>query len=94
MLIQTPGSFLWAASLAMRLGREGWSAWGVYLVTGCLQGCLLVICIMYELAAWRRKRSGGVDGGVADSDRAGEHETQRDGEEAVDERTALLAQRP
>ena len=40
MCIQTPGSFVWAASLAARLGAGGWSAWGVYMVTGCLQGSL------------------------------------------------------
>lgn len=54
MCIQTPGSFVWAASLAARLGKEGWSAWGVYLVTGCLQGSLLVMGIYFELL---RKRS-------------------------------------
>lgn len=51
MVIQTPGSFVWAASLAVRLGKEGWSIWGVYLVTGCLQGCLLVMGIYFELQA-------------------------------------------
>lgn len=56
MCIQTPGSFVWAASLAARLGKEGWSAWGVYLVTGCLQGSLLVMGIYFELR--ERKRQG------------------------------------
>ncbi|OBU00278.2 hypothetical protein VE01_01448 [Pseudogymnoascus verrucosus] len=51
MVIQTPGSFVWAGSLAVRLGTEGWSIWGVYLVTGCLQGCLLVMGIYFELQA-------------------------------------------
>jgi drug/metabolite transporter (DMT)-like permease len=51
MCIQTPGSFVWAASLATRLGKEGWSAWGVYMVTGCLQGTLLVMAIYFELKA-------------------------------------------
>ncbi|KFY25692.1 hypothetical protein V491_01640 [Pseudogymnoascus sp. VKM F-3775] len=51
MVIQTPGSFVWAGSLAARLGAEGWSIWGVYLVTGCLQGCLLVMGIYFELQA-------------------------------------------
>ncbi|OBT68545.1 hypothetical protein VE03_01697 [Pseudogymnoascus sp. 23342-1-I1] len=51
MVIQTPGSFVWAGSLAARLGTEGWSIWGVYLVTGCLQGCLLVMGIYFELQA-------------------------------------------
>ncbi|KFY32221.1 hypothetical protein V493_00391 [Pseudogymnoascus sp. VKM F-4281 (FW-2241)] len=51
MVIQTPGSFVWAGSLAARYGTEGWSIWGVYLVTGCLQGCLLVMGIYFELQA-------------------------------------------
>lgn len=49
MSIQTPGAFVWAASLAARLGKEGWSAWGVYVVTGCLQGTLLAMGIYYEI---------------------------------------------
>ena len=53
MLIQTPGSFVWSASLAARLGVEGWSTWGVFLVTGCLQGCLLVMGICFEVKARR-----------------------------------------
>lgn len=51
MLIQTPGSFLWSASLAARLGTQGWSSWGVFLVTGCLQGCLLSLGIYFEVKA-------------------------------------------
>ena len=80
----------------MRLGREGWSAWGVYLVTGCLQGCLLAICVSYEVVAWRRKRRAGMngDGGRMEGESVGEHETREDGEGEVDERTALLGQRP
>jgi hypothetical protein len=58
MLIQTPGSFVWAASLAARVGKEGWSTWGVYLVTGCLQGTLLVMGIIYELRERRREQAG------------------------------------
>lgn len=56
MLIQTPGSFVWAASLAARLGNEGWSAWGVYLVTGCLQGTLLVMGSYFEIMHRRNER--------------------------------------
>ena len=52
MLIQTPGSFVFAASLAVRLGASGWSAWGVYIVTGCLQGILLGMGIWF----WIRDR--------------------------------------
>ncbi|POS88231.1 hypothetical protein EPUL_000130 [Erysiphe pulchra] len=54
MLIQTPGSFVWAGSLAERLGTGGWSTWGVFLMTGCLQGSLLVMGIFFEL---RRRNS-------------------------------------
>lgn len=48
MCIQTPGSLVWAASLAQRLGVEGWSAWGTYVVTALLQGSLLVMGISFE----------------------------------------------
>ena len=57
MCIQTPGSFVWVVSLAVRLGPEGWSAWTVYLVTGCLQGCLLVMGIMFILRDRKLKRT-------------------------------------
>src|SRR5271155_4392089 len=59
MCIQTPGSFLWAASLAARLGKQGWSAWGVYMVTGCLQGALLVMAIYFEIVERRRLKKQG-----------------------------------
>ena len=65
MLIQTPGSFVWSASLAARLGVEGWSTWGVYLVTGCLQGCLLVMGIYFEVQA--RKRGQDIEDRVVSS---------------------------
>jgi PQ loop repeat len=56
MCIQTPGSFVWAASLATRLGPSGWSAWGVYCVTGCLQGTLLVMGSYFEIMNKRREQ--------------------------------------
>jgi len=55
MLIQTPGSFVWSGSLAARLGWAGWSIWGLFLVTGYLQGCLLVMGICFEVKARRAK---------------------------------------
>lgn len=48
MCIQTPGSIVWVSSLAARLGSEGWSTWGVYLVTAILQGSLLVMAVYFE----------------------------------------------
>jgi uncharacterized protein with PQ loop repeat len=56
MCIQTPGSYVFAASLAIRLGPSGWSAWGVYIITGILQGCLLVMAISFELRDRRRRK--------------------------------------
>ena len=67
MCIQTPGSFVWVGSLAARFGWEGWSTWGIYLVTGVLQGCLLVMGITFELKA-RRKGPVGEGGANGDSD--------------------------
>ncbi|RMZ85659.1 hypothetical protein DV737_g653, partial [Chaetothyriales sp. CBS 132003] len=84
MCIQTPGSFVWAASLAARLGPQGWSAWGVYCVTGCLQGTLLVMGICYEVAHWRReKRDLQERMGLANGSAAADVE--------ADEQTPLLA---
>ncbi|CAG8363398.1 unnamed protein product [Penicillium salamii] len=48
MCIQTPGSLVWAASLAARKGWSGWSIWGVLVVTACLQGTLLTMAIYFE----------------------------------------------
>lgn len=56
MLIQTPGSFVWSASLAARLGPEGWSTWGLFLVTGTLQGCLLGLGIYFQAKAKRENK--------------------------------------
>jgi hypothetical protein len=47
MCIQTPGSFVFAASLAVRLGPGGWSAWGLFIFTGCLQGVLLAMSLWF-----------------------------------------------
>jgi len=60
MLIQTPGAFVFAASLAARLGIAGWSTWSVYIVTGLLQGCLLVMGLKFERRD-RREGANGVD---------------------------------
>lgn len=51
MCVQTPGGLLFAGSLAARLGWEGWSSWGVYVLTAVMQGILLVMAIKYEWPA-------------------------------------------
>lgn len=58
MCIQTPGGFLFAASLFARLGWGGWSSWGIFLLTATMQGVLLYLAIFYELQA----RSSADDG--------------------------------
>lgn len=67
MLIQTPGSFVFATSLIIRYGGAGWSAWGVYILTGMLQGCLLVMAIRFELRD-RRKAKALENGDESNSD--------------------------
>ncbi|KAI9653254.1 MAG: hypothetical protein M1829_001326 [Trizodia sp. TS-e1964] len=92
MLIQTPGSFVWVASLAARYGVAGWSSWIIYLVTGCLQGALLAMCIYFELVARRQRRADAARGSNADHQHG--HETDDEGGYDVegdgDERTPLL----
>ncbi|KAA1099003.1 hypothetical protein PGT21_032474 [Puccinia graminis f. sp. tritici] len=56
MLIQTPGSFLFVYSLAIRPGLN-WTTWIVYLVTGILQGVLLILCVLWKI----RQQANGVD---------------------------------
>ena len=92
MLIQVPGAFLFAFSLWLRVGWEGWSTWLVYVVTGVLQGILLGLAISYFLAGrrgvaeeGREEQNGFVGGGVDDVDGVAE-----EGENEADERTALL----
>ena len=90
MCIQTPGSFVWVGSLAGRLGIEGWSTWGIYLVTGMLQGILLVMSISFEIRDWRQRKkadksspeqngyaTGSAGGRVQDDERTGLLENER-----------------
>lgn len=51
MCIQTPGGYLFAASLFVRLGWAGWSSWGIFLLTATMQGLLLTMAIYYEIQA-------------------------------------------
>lgn len=56
MIIQTPGSFIFVYSLAVRPGVN-WTTWIVYLVTGTLQGILLILCVAWKI----RQKSAGID---------------------------------
>ncbi|KAI9794424.1 MAG: hypothetical protein M1816_005494 [Peltula sp. TS41687] len=103
MLIQTPGSFLWAATMAARMGWQGWSAWGIYVVSGSLQGSLLVMALVFEGRA-RRKDGMGGGGALFGGTRYGPRQRQHDAADTDDEgghvvegnhgeRTALLGGR-
>jgi hypothetical protein len=88
MCIQTPGSFVWAGSLAARYGVRGWSVWGVYIVTGSLQGCLLAMAVTFELRE-RKAKKHGLSNGSSDSngpiqivDHEAEEEEEEQGEDA------------
>lgn len=72
MLIQTPGSFVWSGSLAARLGVDGWSTWGVFLVTGCLQGSLLALGIYFELGYGKKPES--LNEGIPQGDSFGSND--------------------
>lgn len=73
MCIQTPGSFVFAASLAVRLGPGGWSAWGLFIFTGCLQGCLLAMSLWFIWRDRKAAKAGGEPAGT-ENGAAGAHE--------------------
>jgi hypothetical protein len=66
MCLQSPGSFLFAYSLAVRPGTN-WSSWITYLCTGILQAVLLGMCIVWRIRESREDRKGkGVARGEVD----------------------------
>lgn len=65
MCIQTPGSFVFAASLYARLGPAGWSTWGLFILSGILQSFLLFMGISFILRdrkAQQAQTAGHVNG--------------------------------
>jgi len=77
MCIQTPGSFVWAVSLAFRQGTK-WSSWVTYVCTGILQGALLARCIVWELKERAQRKKGEPD--VVPDDGATTQPAEQDGE--------------
>ncbi|KAL9059050.1 MAG: hypothetical protein Q9162_001438 [Coniocarpon cinnabarinum] len=84
MCVQTPGGFVFAASLFARLGWEGWSTWIVYVVLAILQGVLLGMAMWFHVRDRRVAREKGItveeaaeereqdDEGVAEAQSPGE----------------------
>ena len=95
MCIQTPGSYVWAGSLAARLGWAGWSTWGLFLVTGFLQGTVLAMGICFELKNRRTKKNDGmgesVNGEIGEEEPGSERIAQESGQAPLSEQTPLLA---
>lgn len=50
-----------------RLGWEGWSTWGSFLVTACLQGMLLAMGVYYEVEG-KKKQAAEVSSGEDSED--------------------------
>ncbi|ODQ56115.1 hypothetical protein SAICODRAFT_51130 [Saitoella complicata NRRL Y-17804] len=77
MMIQTPGGFLFAWSLARRPGTD-WSTWCIFAVTAGLQGVLLVMCLCW---AWKerteRVRKGKARGRVNGEEEGSDQEERR-----------------
>ena len=88
MCIQTPGSFLWAGSLAARVGWAGWSTWFVYVVTGILQGGVLGMGIFFELRN-RKIRKDSNTGEIGHEDN-GEYEGEIPAQEAHETSPLLM----
>ena len=89
MCIQTPGSFIWVGSLYARLGWKGWSTWGIYLVTGILQGGLLCMAIGFEMKE-RRKRKDGKPDSLEEGQNGHTIEEESEAAQHPDEQTPLL----
>ncbi|KAK9324833.1 hypothetical protein V1517DRAFT_30727 [Lipomyces orientalis] len=47
LMMQAPGGFLWALTLALREGTS-WSSWLPYFMAALLQSCLLGMCIYFD----------------------------------------------
>ncbi|MCJ1313349.1 hypothetical protein MMC25_007027 [Agyrium rufum] len=99
MCMQTPGSFVFAASLAANLGWSGWSSWGLFVFTGVLQGVVLVMGLTFLVREKRHKeglkRIGSADSesstGLSVVEERSEDGSQEDsGGQGQDERTPLL----
>lgn len=57
LVVQVPGAFVFAFSLWLRVGWEGWSTWLVYIVTGVLQAVLLGMALNYFSVERLRKQN-------------------------------------
>ncbi|KAJ4387124.1 hypothetical protein N0V93_007713 [Gnomoniopsis smithogilvyi] len=92
MCVQTPGGYLWAASLAARLGWEGWSAWILYVFISTLQGVVLGMGLWFK---WKKRGEVDEDEGEDEANAENERRQDEEGrgratERSGDEQTPLL----
>jgi hypothetical protein len=73
MMLQTPGTVLFVYSLVVRPGTN-WTAWLTYMVTGILQGTLLIMCITWH---FRNKKLGISDIDTAETEEEEPNENSR-----------------
>ncbi|KAL4873449.1 hypothetical protein BDV12DRAFT_159998 [Aspergillus spectabilis] len=92
MCIQTPGALVWAGSLAARMGSEGWSTWGIMIVTAFLQGTLLVLAVFFEYLGPNKGHSHDFDKDTTHS-QAGEGDEDQEDQDGPYEDTPLLQER-
>lgn len=74
---QTPGSFVFVYTLAIRPGVD-FTGWAPYFVTGILQGTLLILCLIFK----RRQTQLGVDDWGNELTKGASEAGRRDGERA------------
>jgi uncharacterized protein with PQ loop repeat len=93
LVVQVPGAFVFAFSLWMRLGWEGWSTWLVYVVTGLLQAVLLGMALNYFSVerVWRSEWDQDSSEYSEDEDEGEEEEDETNDPARPTERTSLLA---
>lgn len=75
MCIQTPGGFVFTATLFFTKGSH-WSSWMSYFTAAMLQGSLLALCVYYEWSAsYRNSERESVERIVEDNTHADDGET-------------------
>lgn len=94
LVVQVPGAFVFAFSLWLRVGWEGWSTWLVYIVTGVLQAVLLGMALNYfsveRLRRSERDQESSDEYDEEDDDEQEAREERNGHARPATERTALL----
>ncbi|KAK6201689.1 mannosyltransferase [Scheffersomyces amazonensis] len=95
MCIQTPGGFVFTATLFFTKGSH-WSSWMSYLVAALMQGSLLTLCIYYEYFKKNEQNAEelerrAIERIVEENLHEEQHSTSLDGDLRADSRDPLLS---